>query len=408
MSGNGRGGYDFFSPEALLDPYPLYKRMREEDPVHYSEAGGFWILTRHRDVAAALRDTRLSADRKALFTSQLGNLDTSLIQNFFKLMSGWMIEKDPPEHTQLRKIASRGFTPRALESWRPIIQQTTDRLLDEVQDRHAMDIVADLSCRLPAQTIAEIFGVPRQDHAKLIDWALDIATFWGAPGGEHIEELARKADSSSVSFVAYLREIIEERRRRPGTDMISLLAIAYEEQGLSLEQLPALCIMILNAGHVTSADMIPNGFNALLRHPEQFQKLKDNPGLVNSAVEEMMRFDTSVPCIFRIAKEDVSIEGKVIPKGGVIALGLAAANHDPEEFESPEDFDITRSPNNHFGLGLGIHFCLGAILARMEMTTCFSTLLRRMPNIRRDPDKLASVRRTSLAFKGFDSLPVTF
>ncbi len=390
--------YDLFGPEALVNPYPLYKRMREEDPVHYCESRGYWILTRYRDVEAALRDERLSANRRALYINQMGNLDVNLIQNFLHMVSKMIVEKDPPDHTQLRKLANQGFTTRALESWRDIIQNTTDQLLDNVQNHGCMNVVSDLSVPLPALILAEIFGVPETDRA----------TFFGAPGGSNIEEIARRADLAATQFSAFIRQLIEERRRQPGTDMISLLTVAYEEQGFNLEELPSLCILILSAGLFTTTDQIPNGVNVLLRHPNQLQKLKQNPTLINSAVEEMIRFDTSVPFFFRIAKQDLRIGGKDITAGSVIALGLGAANHDPEKFDSPSFFNITRSPNEHLGFGPGIHFCLGAVLARMELTICFTTLLRRLPNLRFAPDQQAIPRHTSLTFKGFDSLPVKF
>ncbi len=400
--------YNLLAPESLSNPYPLYKRMRETDPVYYSETNHFWVLTRYSDVEDALRDDRLSADRSALFASQLGSLDLSMIQNFLKLTGHFMIEKDPPDHTRMRKLANQGFTARALESWRSIIQDTTDRLLDRVQDRHSMDIVADLSVPLPALIIADIFGVPEKDRGNLIEWASDIGTFWGAPATDNIEAVARKADKSAVLFTELMQEIIADRRHNLGTDMISLLIAAYAENGLDYEQLPSLCILILNAGHLTTTDLIPNGVNALLRHPELLQQLKDNPALLNSAVEEMIRYDTPAPFLFRIAKENLTIDGKEIPAGSVVALGLGAANHDPEKFTSPETFDITRSPNEHIGFGQGVHFCLGAVLARMELSICFATLLRRMPNIRFDRDRPALLKHTSLVFKGFETLAVKF
>ncbi len=401
--------YDLFAPEALVNSYPLYKRMREQDPVHYSESLGYWVLTRYRDVQAALHDERLSSDRTALFINKLGSLDVNLIQNFLPLISKMMIEKDPPDHTRLRKLATQGFTTRALESWRSIIQNTTDRLLDNVQNQGGMDVVSDLSLPLPTLILTQIFGVPETDRAQFIKWAMDVTTFFGAPGGSNIEELARNADKAAAQFSALIRQLIEQRRRQPGTDMISLLSVAYQEQGFNLEELPSQCILILSAGLVTTTDLISNGVNALLRHPDQLQKLKKNPTLINSAVEEIIRFDTSVPFFFRIAKQDLTIGGKDITAGSVIALGLGAANHDPQKFEEPEVFDITRSPNEHLGFSSGIHFCLGAVLARMELTICLTTLLRRLPNLSFAPDKQAiPTKHKSLLLKGFDSLPVKF
>jgi cytochrome P450 PksS len=403
--------YDLFAPEAVANSYPLFKRMRSEDPVHYSEALGYWILTRYRDVEAALHDERLSSNRKALFINKLGSLDVKEIQNFLALTSNMMVDTDPPEHTRLRKLGKQGFTTRAIESWRSIIQNTTDRLLDRVQNHGGMDVVSDLAIALPGIIITEIFGVPETERANLLGWARDITTFFGAAGGSTIEmeELARKADKAAAQFCALIRQLVEQRRRQPGTDMISLLSVAYQEQGFNLEELPFLCMEILNAGLVTTTDLIANGVNALLCHPDQLQKLKKNPTLINSAVEEILRFDTSVPFLTRIAKQDLTIGGKDITAGSIIALGFGPANHDPEKFDSPEVFDITRTPNEHLGFSSGIHFCLGAVLARMELTICLTTLLRRLPNLCFDPDKQAiPTKHSNLVLKGFASLRVKF
>jgi cytochrome P450 len=385
--------------------------MRSEDPVHYCESAGYWILTRYRDVEAALRDERLSSNRKALFINKLGSLDVIEIQNFLALTSNWMVDTDPPEHTRLRKLGNPGFTTRAIESWRSIIENTTDRLLDNVQNHGGMDVVSDLAVALPGFIISEIFGVPETDRANLLEWAMDIGTFFGAAGGSTTEmaELARKADKAAVQFSTLIRQLIEQRRRQPGTDMISLLSVAYQEQGFNVEELPSVCIHLLIGGMLTTTDLIANGVNALLCHPDQLQKLKKNPSLINSAVEEIIRFDTSVPFLTRIAKQDLTIGGKDITAGSVIALGFGPANHDPEKFEEPEVFDITRTPNEHLGFGSGIHFCLGAVLARMELTICLTTLLRRLPNLCFAPDKQAiPTKHSTLILKGFDSLPVKF
>jgi cytochrome P450 PksS len=403
--------YDLFAPEAVANSYPLFKRMRSEDPVHYSESLGYWILTRYRDVEAALRDERVSSNRKSLFINNLGSLDVKEIQNFLDLTSNMMVDTDPPEHTRLRKLAKQGFTTRAIESWRSIIQNTTDRLLDRVQNHGGMDVVSDLARPLPRIIITEIFGVPETERANMLGWATDITTFFGAAGSSTIEmeKLARKADKAAAQFCALIGQLVEQRRRQPGTDMISLLSVAYQEQGFNLEELPFLCMEILNAGMLTTTDLIANGVNALLSHPDQLQKLKKNPSLINSAVEEILRFDTSVPFLTRIAKQDLTIGGKEIVAGSVIVLGFGPANHDPEKFDSPEVFDITRTPNEHFGFSSGIHFCLGAVLARMDLSICLTTLLRRLPNLRFDPDKQAiPTKHSNLLLKGFDSLPVKF
>jgi pimeloyl-[acyl-carrier protein] synthase len=396
--------YNLFSP----DPYPIYRQMQDRDPVYYSESLGYWIVTSYRDVEAALKDKRFSSDRSALFVHQLGDLDINLIQNFMRVIGNMMLEKDPPVHTQMRKVADRGFTARALESWRGIIEQNTDRLLDRVQQQGYMDIVADLAASLPALTIAEIFGVPERDRANLIQWGTDIITLWGTPNDPNIEAVARRADNASIQFTQLIQQLIEDRRHQPGTDMISLLIAAYEAQGLDLAELPSLCVLILNAGHISTCDLIPNGISALLDHPEQLKQLIDRPELIPSAVEEMIRYDTPTPFTFRVTKEAIVLSGKTIPAGSVVALGLGAANHDLAKFTHPDRFEIDRSPNEHLGFAPGIHYCLGVVLARMELAICFTTLLRRMPNLQRDPAKPAIPRKNSLAFKGFESMPVRF
>jgi cytochrome P450 PksS len=292
--------------------------MRTEAPVYFSKTLNCWILTRYEDVASALKDERLSADRRSLFAAQIGDLDPGSSQNFLQLHGNMMLEQDPPEHSCQRKVANHGFTPKALEGWRAIVQDTADRLLDRVQDNRKMDVVVDLSVPLPALTIADIFGAPAGDRENLIRWASEIGTFWGAPDGKNIEEItieeiARKADRSSARFRDYIMELVDERRRNPSTDMLGLLTTAYTCDKLDLEELPSLCILILNAGHLTTTDLIPNGVSALLRNPEQWEKLQAHPELLDSAIEEMICFDTAAPFVFRIAKVDSIVGDQYIP-----------------------------------------------------------------------------------------------
>ncbi|HLP88331.1 MAG TPA: cytochrome P450 [Nostocaceae cyanobacterium] len=400
--------YDLLAPEALINPYPLYKQIRDEDPVYFYEKGGFWFLTRYQDVEAGFQDLRLSSDRQILFTSQLQGFDLAKIQNFIKLTSNIIVEKDPPIHTQLRKIAQPGFTVKAIENWRSVIQNITDDLLDQLQDQNNMNVVTDLSLKLPSMVIAKVLNIPEVHRQDFIQWGLDIVEFWGFSDNSDIQQIAQKADEASAKFTNLVAELVRERQQQPGDDIISLLIAACQENGISLEIVPPLCITILTAGHTTTTDVISNGLYALLTNPYQWQLLKENPELINSAVEELIRFDPPLQMMFRVAKEDLSIGGKEIKAGSVVALGIAAANHDPERFTNPEILDITRSPNEHISFGKGIHFCLGVILARMELATCFSTLIRRMPNLRLDPEKPPKLKHHSLVFKGFDSLEVQF
>ncbi|MDJ0797510.1 MAG: cytochrome P450 [Calothrix sp. MO_167.B12] len=400
--------YDLFSPENLLNPYSLFKKLRSEHPVYFSELNGFWILTRYADVYEALHDERLSSNRNQLYINRFHNIDINAVNNFINLASNFLVEADPPEHTTQRKIVLPGFTNAAVKTWRSTIQETIKDLLDKFQGKHSIDIVTDLSGILPGLVMTKIFGIPEKHRDNFIKWALDIGAFWGTPDSQNIQAIASQANHSAAYFSALIKQIIAERKEEPGTDIISLLIAAYEENGIDLNKLPSSCVEILIAGYVTTTDLIANGVHALLEHPEELQKLKDNPELINSAIEEMIRFDTPGPIILRIAKEELCIGGKNISQGSVIALALGAANHDPEKFDSPEVFDITRSPNEHLGFGKGIHSCLGAILARMELNICFTTLLRRMPNMMLSPEKPPIPKRENLIFKGFHSLPVKF
>jgi cytochrome P450 PksS len=400
--------YDLLAPEALVNPYPLYQKIRSEDPVYFYEKGGFWFLTRHKDVEAGFQDTRLSSDRQGFADVQLQTLDLSKIQNYSKLMSTFMVEKDPPIHTKLRKIAQPGLTAKALENWQVVIQNLVDNLLDQIENKQNIELVNDLALELPATVISKIFNVPDTSRKDFVQWGLDIVRFWGFSGSENVGEIAQVADQAALNFMNFVEELVVERQQHPGDDMISLLIAASQEHGVSLEFLPSTCFTILTAGHTTTSDVICNGLYALLTHPQQWQMLKEHPELINTAIEELIRFDPPVQMLFRVAKENLMIGGKEIKAGEMVALGIGAANRDPEKFHHPETLDITRSPNEHLGFGKGIHFCLGAILARMELKACFSTLLRRMPNLMLDPDNTPVVDRDYLLSKGFKSLPLKF
>ncbi|HLO87865.1 MAG TPA: cytochrome P450 [Nostocaceae cyanobacterium] len=400
--------YDLLSPEALINPYPLYKQILSEDPVYFYEKGGFWFLSRYQDVEAAFLDLRLSSDRQLFVANQLQGLDFSMIQNYTRLTADSMLEKDPPVHTKLRKIAQPAFTTKALENWRSVIQSITDDLLDQVEHQHHMDIAADISSKLPSLVIAKIFDIPEESQQDFIQWGIDIGNFWGFSGDGNVREIALQADRSSFNFIALLERLIAEREQQPGHDLISLLIVACKESGINLELLPPMCSLILTAGHQTTSEIISNGVYALLQNPQQWQQLKENPQLINTAVEELIRFDAPIQMLFRFAKEDLLIGGKKIPAGSVVGLGMGAANHDPEKFTNPEILDITRSPNEHLSFGKGIHFCVGVILARIELASFFSTLVKRMPNLSLDSERTPKVKRHNLVFKGFESLPVKF
>jgi pimeloyl-[acyl-carrier protein] synthase len=402
-----RQAYNLLTPEALANPYPVYERLRHEDPVHWSEMLQVWMLTRYDDVVAVLHDPRVSADRMEQFaTHQLRGLDLRIVADYLRVANRGMLMKDIPLHARLRRIASESFTKSALDIWRPIVQKVAEELLDRVQTMGRMDLVADFAQPLPAIVMAEMFGIAPEDRESFQHWSDDIAKFFGGTFG-NIEEDAHRANDAVVKLEQHFLKLIALHRQTPGHDLMSHL-IATQEQGrLDAEELTAQCMLILVAGHVTTIDQIGNGVHTLLKHPHELQKLREQPELIHAAVEEILRFDSSVPFIHRIAREDLEIRGYRIAKGQVVFLGLASANHDPEQFSKPEQFNITRQPNKHLAFGVGPHLCLGAELARRELGLGLATLFRRYPGLR-FADHPPELRCDSLMLRGFKSMPLAF
>ncbi|MCY1081063.1 cytochrome P450 [Archangium lansingense] len=394
------------TPETLSNPWPVYRQLQEEDPVHWSEELQAWFVTRHEDVTGCFRDPRLSANRTQLFAEhQLGGLGPELVKDYLRVSEGMMLMKDGPEHTRLRRQANTGFTAQVLEGWRPAIQRIIDSLLDRVQERRRMDVAVDLSEPLPALVMTELFDIPAEDHDRFQRWSNDTATFFGAAVGD-VRSAAIRANEGAAQLSRYLTAAIEARRERPGNDLLSLL-LRYEEQGrMSTEELVSNAVLILTAGHVTTIDQLSNGVYELLTHPEQFEQLKQQPELCKSAVEELLRYTPAVPFMHRVVAEDLELRGRPLRKGQLVFLGIAAANRDPDVFANPDRFDITRQNNKYLAFAFGPHLCLGAGLARRELEQALRTLLRRMPDLRLDEQQPPRLKCNSLLFRGFDSLPV--
>ena len=387
-------------PEFVADPYPMYHRLRAEDPVHHSPLG-FWVLTRYPDVMAMLRDPRLIKEPIAAFVAARFGMAVP------PGLGLSMLDRDPPDHTRLRGLVSKAFTPRALERLRPEIQQIVDGLLDEVEARGSMDLVEEFAYPLPVRVICEMLGVPVKDHERFKAWGLDIARGLDAIMLPPDSEVGQRSVSGRRALADYFRGLIAERRAAPRDDMLSAL-IAAEEAGdkLNEEELLATCILLLVAGHETTVNLIGNGTLALLRHPDQLRKLRERPGLIGTAVEELLRFDGPVQRTARIPSEDITIGGQTIGKGEMVMPFLGAADRDPTQFPDPDRLDITRADNRHIAFGMGIHFCLGAPLARMEGQIAINTLLARLPKLALATDRPQF--RQSLTLRGLQVLPVSF
>jgi cytochrome P450 len=386
-------------PAFVADPYPTYRRLRAEDPVHHSPLG-FWVLTRYDDVIAALRDPRLAKEAiaawvAARFGAPMPALGLS------------MLDRDPPDHTRLRGLVSKAFTPRVVEGLRPHIQQIVDGLLDRAEDAGALDLIEGFAYPLPVIVICEMLGVPVADHERFKGWSLDIARGLDSALLPTDSDVPRRSMAARTALADYFRELIARRRAAPRADLLSGL-IAAEEAGdkLSENELLATCILLLIAGHETTVNLIGNGTLALLRHPDQLRLLRENPGLIGSAIEELLRFDGPVQRTARIPSEDVLIAGHTIARGEMVMPFIGAADRDPAQFPDPDRLDITRTDNRHIAFGWGIHFCLGAPLARIEGQIAIGTLVRRLPKLALATE--APEFRQSLTLRGLASLPVTF
>lgn len=393
-------------PEVRANPYPFYAQLRSQDPVHWDEEFGFWVLTRYADIATVYQDPRFS--RAQGLRSGFEHLPASeqvIAEPVYRCFSKTMFYSDPPYHTRLRGLVNKAFTPIAVERMRPYVQRTVDSLLDAVPTSGEMDFIRDFAYPLPILVIAQMLGLPSEERERFKKWSDDLFAILGSV--PHSPELMEGAASSLTALTKYITQSSESRRTQPREDLLTALVEATENgEQLTQEELVANMIILLSAGHETTINLIGNGLLALLKNPDQMQKLREEPDLVASAVEEMMRYDNPVQISYRSAAEDVEIGGKHIGKGQLINSILAAGNRDPERFSDPDRFDVTRDEGRHLGLGLGIHFCLGAPLVRLEAQTAFTTLLRRFPRLSLASENLEWQEHP--IFRGVKSLPVEF
>jgi len=396
------------SPQVKANPFPFYAQLRAETPVYRMTMNRpannpLWIITRYQDVASVLKDERFVKDLKnALPSDQIPK--AGWLSGFSRIMDINMLTMDAPDHTRLRALVHKVFTPVRVEQMRLRVQQLADELLDRaVQTKH-FDLIEHYALPIPLMTICEVLGIPTADVDKIHRWKKSIMSSVSQP----LQRVGKF--SSFISFLNYIRHLCHMRRVDPQDDLISALARADENgEMLSDEELQGMVILLLVAGHETGVGLISNGTLALLEHPDQFDLLRQNPSLVKSATEEISRFYPPIETATdRWASQDVTIEGVTIPRGGQVRAVIASANRDPSQFENPEALDLTRENNKHLSFGQGIHYCIGAPLARLEGHIAFNTLLARMPNLRLDVP-VASLRwRSCLTFRRLETLPVTF
>jgi len=375
---------DWLSQEFLADPYPYYRALRESSPVHYDEARGRWIVTRYHDVLRVLRDDEA-------FSAQQD-------------MSASMLVSDPPDHTRLRALVSKAFTPREVRRLEPRIRAIVDDLLDAAAAGDGMDVIAQFAYPLPITVIAELLGVDPEERDFFRDASQKIAVAMGPIADRGV---AQQADVGRGQLSAYFNELIERRRAAPRDDLVSAL-IRAEDQGTSLthRELLAMLLLLLIGGHETTVNLIANGLLALLRHRDQYELMATTPGIEHEAVEELLRYDAPVQYTGRVAKADTEIGSVRIRKGDHVRVILAAANRDPAAFDRPDELDLRRDPCPHVSFGVGIHYCLGGPLARLEGEIAIAALVRRFPAMRLDEERLRW--RPAAVLRGLETLNVTF
>ncbi len=388
------------APEFIQDPYPFYHRLRQAAPVQMSPLG-FWLASRYEDCALVLRDKRFGKRYEARMTKLHG--PDVFEKPMYAMMRRWMLVQDPPDHTRLRGLVAKAFTARRVEEMRPRIQQLVDGLIDAMAGKGAADLMADYAHPLPTNVICDMLGIPVEDRDRF--------TRGSRTSGRLIDptpmsdEEMREATENNAAQVSYFVDLFERRRREPGDDLTTQLVQAEEEgERLSEEELIANIILLFGAGHETTVNLIGNGVLALHRNPEQLGKLKADPSLMPNAVEELLRYDSSVQMTSRTALEDLELGGVAIAEGESVVTLLGAANRDPAAFEDPDRLDVTRPGIRPLSFGGGIHHCLGAQLARIEAEIALDTLFRRLPELTIDDLETPDWRPT-FTLRGLQTLP---
>jgi cytochrome P450 len=390
----------FMDPALVADPYPIYSRLLAQGPIGFDPDINTWVVVGHAEVSAGLRDPRLSAQRMP--DGDDLPPEWAPAQPILALVSRQMLFRDPPDHTRLRSLVSKAFTPRMIEQMRADIMGIVDGLLNTAQAKGGMDAIADFAYPLPTTVIARMLGIPEADNDRFKRWSDDFATFLGTPQMDVIPRLGQ----SIAELTAYFQALIPTRRGDEQDLLAALLHAEEHGERLSETEVLANIILLLAAGHETTTNLIGNGLYALLTHPKQMQRLRDDPALIPTAVEEFLRFDPPVQYTTRIVTQDLTIANERVPAGREIFFALAAANRDPAQFADPDALDVGRRDNRHVSFAFGPHFCLGAPLARLEGQIAFAELLRRLPAMRLLED--APPHMANAAFHGFSRLPITF
>ena len=400
--------FDLADPAVNANPFPTFARMREEDPIHWSPSMKAWLITRYDDVKrVAMNNEHISANRLTPFFEADPSRAASGIENLMRYLNHWMVFRDPPDHTRLRRLFTKVFTPRSVAVLRPSIDEMVTFLLDDIEAKAArgetIDWIADFAYPLPATVIMDLLGVPREDLRRVKVWSDEIALFIGT--AQAAGDKYQRAEEGARAMADYFRGIVEERTMEPRDDMISNLVLARDErEALTTDEVIGTCIMLLFAGHETTTNLIGNGFYYTMKFREQWERLQADSALIAPAIEEWLRYDGPSGALARVVAADVQFGDKTLKKGDRLFAFMNAANRDPAQFPDADTFDLGRTPNPHLTFGHGIHFCLGAPLARLEGQIALDALIKRFPNIRLDGPE--PEWNDSIILRGMKALPV--
>ncbi|MFF5537354.1 cytochrome P450 [Streptomyces cinerochromogenes] len=403
MAGSSDLAFDPWDPAFVADPYPAYAELRARGRVVRYEPTDQWLVPHHADVSALLRDRRLGRTYQHRFShEEFGRTPPPPEHEpFHTLNDHGMLDLEPPDHTRIRRLVSKAFTPRTVERLKPYVEGLADELVAGLVRNGGGDLLTDVAEPLPVAVIAEMLGIPEADRGQLRPWSADICGMYELNPSE---ETAAKAVRASVEFSQYLRELIAARRKEPGEDLVSGLIAAHDEgDRLTEQEMISTAVLLLNAGHEATVNATVNGWWALFRNPDQLAALRADHSLVPSAIEELMRYDTPLQLFERWVLDDIEIDGTTIPRGSEIAMLFGSANHDPAVFTDPGRLDLTRGDNPHISFSAGIHYCIGAPLARIELAASMTALLRQAPalTLAAEPE-----RKPNFVIRGLSGLRV--
>ena len=393
-----------FTEGFLQDPYPIYERFLKEGPIHYVDwGGGIWAVFDYADCCSLLKDARLSAKRAGSPLLALPPEKRAEFAELARMLGLWMPFIDAPEHSRLRKLMNKGFSPAVAESLRPQVEAIVDRMLEPLRHASEAELLHEIAHPLPVRVIAEMLGLSGSGQEQLVQWSDAIATFMGNP--RRTLEQVQCAQQAVVALMEFFRGVVGERRRQRGGDLISLL-LDIEEDGevLTEEELYAQCVMLLFGGHETTRNLIGNGMQVLLQHPEELSRLRDHPEMIRSAVEELLRYESPVQYAGRIVKEEMEFRGARLRQGEVVAFMLGAANRDPQQFKDPNRLNLARLNNAHLAFGAGPHFCIGNQLARLEGQVAILRMVQEFPRMRLKATQPEWA--PNIGLRGLKSLPV--